>query len=557
MEGTPFGRYRLVELLGSGGMGEVWRAYDTLTNRTVAIKVLPPHLAQDHTFVQRFRREAEAAAQLSSPHIIPIHDYGEVDGRLFVNMRLINGRDLATVLAAGPLEPGRAVRIVEQVAKALNAAHKVGLIHRDVKPSNILLDDDDFAYLIDFGIARAADETRLTKSGNTIGTFQYIAPERLGTGSEDARADIYSLACVLYECLTGQPPFTGDTMAPLVAAHLYNPPPQPSIAQPNLPPSVDQVIATGMAKDPAQRYSTTTEFAEAARDAVTVPIQRPVPPQAAAQPFALPAPVWTAPPPLPAPPTPPPTGGRTRGLTIALVTGAIVLVALIAAAAIGIPTFVKHQASQLSSAPSSPPPGSSQPPDTHSVRVTSSKLVTNPGTSDPKAVVALYEDFLCPMCGHFEQTFGPTVSKLIDIGAIAADYSFVAILDRGSQNYSSRAGAAAYCVADESIDAFRRFHTALFNPNIQPSESGSTFPDNARLIELAREAGVVGGVPDCVNSGKYLARVRGMSKAAHVNATPTVRINGEDFDPTTPDALVAKIKEIVGNVPGIDSAASP
>jgi serine/threonine kinase PknH len=154
VEGTPFGRYRLIELLGRGGMGEVWRAHDTATNRIVAIKLLPPHLAQDDTFVQRFRREAEAAAQLNSPHVIPIHDYGEIDGRLFVNMRLIEGRDLQEILADGPLEPARAVRIVEQVAKALHVAHRSGLVHRDVKPSNILLDEDDFAYLIDFGIAR-------------------------------------------------------------------------------------------------------------------------------------------------------------------------------------------------------------------------------------------------------------------------------------------------------------------------------------------------------------------------------------------------------------------
>src|ERR1700758_1674233 len=193
MDGTPFGRYRLMDLLGRGGMGEVWRAYDTSTNRTVAIKLLPPHLAQDDMFVKRFRREAEAAARLNSPHIIPIHDYGEIDGRLFVNMRLIEGRNLQSVLAEGPLEPARAVHIIEQVAKALHAAHRVGLIHRDIKPSNILLDDEDFAYLIDFGIARTADETRMTKSGHTIGTFQYIAPERLDTGIEDARADIYSL----------------------------------------------------------------------------------------------------------------------------------------------------------------------------------------------------------------------------------------------------------------------------------------------------------------------------------------------------------------------------
>ncbi len=255
-------------------MGEVWRAHDTVTDRVVAIKVLPAKLSKDEDFQQRFRREAHAAARLETPHVVPIYDYGEIDGRLFVSMRLINGRDLATVLADGPLEPARAARIIGQVAEALHAAHGIGLIHRDIKPSNILLDDRDFAYLIDFGIARIADDTRMTKTGNTIGTFAYIAPERLdGRGDEDARVDIYSLACVLYECLAGDPPFGGDTMARLVAAHLNTPPPRPSIARPNVPPQVDEVIATGMAKDPDQRYATTVELADAAHDAITTPLR--------------------------------------------------------------------------------------------------------------------------------------------------------------------------------------------------------------------------------------------------------------------------------------------
>jgi serine/threonine protein kinase len=209
VEGTPFGRYRLMELLGRGGMGEVWRAQDTVTDRVVAIKVLPANLSDDEEFQRRFRREAHAAARLETPHVVPIYDYGEIDGRLFVSMRLIKGRDLAAVVADGPLEPSRAVRIIGQVAEALHAAHEIGLIHRDIKPSNILLDDRDFAYLIDFGIARVADDTRMTKTGSTIGTFAYIAPERLeGSGEEDARVDIYSLACVLYECLPSRRYFT-------------------------------------------------------------------------------------------------------------------------------------------------------------------------------------------------------------------------------------------------------------------------------------------------------------------------------------------------------------
>jgi serine/threonine-protein kinase len=270
VQGTPFGRYRLIELLGRGGMGEVWRARDTGTNnRMVAIKVLPAQLAADRTFVARFRREADAVAGLNNPHIIPIHSYGEIEGRLFVDMRLVEGRDLQQVLAGGPLEPGRAVRIVEQVAKALHGAHRIGLVHRDVKPSNILLDEDDFAYLIDFGLARGADETGLTGSGSVIGSWHYMSPERLRAGQVDARSDVYALACVLYECLTGDTPYPGNNTEQQITAHLTEPPPRPSSSNSGVPATLDAVIATGMAKDPGLRYASTVELARAARDAIT------------------------------------------------------------------------------------------------------------------------------------------------------------------------------------------------------------------------------------------------------------------------------------------------
>lgn len=195
------------------------------------------------------------------------------------------------------------------------------------------------------------------------------------------------------------------------------------------------------------------------------------------------------------------------------------------------------------------------PGEARAIRVASSDVITKEGSAEPKAVLSTYEDFLCPACGNFERQFGPTINKLIDSGAIAADYHMVAILDARGDGYSSRAGAAAYCVADESVDAFRRFHTALYTTEIQPAEGGGNYPDNARLIELARQAGAAGGVPDCINSGKYVDMVKQMAGVAAINATPTVRINGEDYNPTTPDALVAKIKEIVGDIPALDAPA--
>jgi serine/threonine protein kinase len=277
VDGTPFGQYRLIELLGRGGMGEVWRAYDTVTDRVVALKVLPANFAEDSVFQQRFRREAHAAAQLNEPHVVPIHTYGEIDGRLFVDMRLIEGRDLQTVLADSPLSPERAVQIIEQVAQALNAAHAVGLVHRDVKPSNILVDDNDFAYLIDFGIARAAGEAALTNTGAAIGTWSYMAPERFQGDTADARVDIYALGCVLYESLTGQLPFPGQTLEQIAVAHMTQPPPRPSEIKAGIPATMDDVIATGMAKNPDKRYASAVELARAGREATTMPLSGPGP----------------------------------------------------------------------------------------------------------------------------------------------------------------------------------------------------------------------------------------------------------------------------------------
>jgi predicted Ser/Thr protein kinase len=264
-----FGRYRLLGELGKGGMGQVFRAYDTATNREVALKVLAAHVAQDRHFEQRFRREAQVAARLNDPHVIPIHGYGEIDGRLYVDMPLISGQDLGSVLEeSGAMNPARAVAIIGQVAEALEAAHEFQLVHRDVKPSNILLAKRDFVYLIDFGIAKELDATRITKTGMAVGTFAYMSPERIETGVADGSSDLYSLACVLYECLTGRLPFPGDSIHQQIAGHLSKPAPRPSVVAASVPPAFDQVIARGMAKDPGQRYPTVMAFADAARAAL-------------------------------------------------------------------------------------------------------------------------------------------------------------------------------------------------------------------------------------------------------------------------------------------------
>ena len=276
MTAETFGPYRIEALLGRGGMGEVHRAYDTAHDRVVALKRLSAQFNDDADYRARFRTESRIVARLREPHVIPIHAYGEIDGHLYLDMRLVEGQDL-TDLIDSPLEPRRAVRIVEQVASALDAAHADGLVHRDVKPSNILVAAGDFVYLVDFGIARSSSPTatHLTASGDVVGTLDYMAPERFKGGPVDGRVDVYALACVLFTSVTGRRPFGGDTTAAQIWAHMQEPPPHASHFNPDVPPALDEVIVKGMAKDPEQRYPTAGALAAAAAAALDPASQAP------------------------------------------------------------------------------------------------------------------------------------------------------------------------------------------------------------------------------------------------------------------------------------------
>jgi eukaryotic-like serine/threonine-protein kinase len=290
VQGTTFGRYQLLELIGRGTTGRVFRAVNTeatVTNEVVALKVLAPELTENAAFVEQFGRDVPAAAGLNNRHVVPIHNFGEIDGRLYVDMRLIEGSNLGRLIRneGGRILPARAVAIIEQVATALDGAHRAGLVHRDVKPSNILLASRDFVYLTDFGMARSAADTATSSMGHVPGA--YMSPERF-SGAGDSRSDIYSLACVLHKCLTGQQPFPGDTLEEQRAGHLTAPPPRPSTFSPAIAPTFNAVLAAGMAKSPSARYQTASQFAEAARAALD---NRFSPPSSAGQqPAGRPAP---------------------------------------------------------------------------------------------------------------------------------------------------------------------------------------------------------------------------------------------------------------------------
>lgn len=265
--GGMFGKYKVARLLGTGGMGKVYEAYDTDKGRTVALKLLNEQYADDEKFRARFLRESRAAAILQEPHVIPIHDWGEIDNVLYIDMRLVRGRTLHDMLKRGALDPQRATDIVGQIAAALDAAHAEGLIHRDVKPQNIIVTPDDFAYLVDFGIAETRGDTHLTMAGYQVGSFDYMAPERFGGSEATPAVDVYALACVLHEALTGHKPFAGHS-AQVIAAHLSSPPPRPSALNARVPASFDDVVARGMAKHPDDRYGSAGALGRAAKHAL-------------------------------------------------------------------------------------------------------------------------------------------------------------------------------------------------------------------------------------------------------------------------------------------------
>ena len=268
--GSELAGYRIESLLGRGGMSVVYLAEDLRLKRKVALKLLAANLAGDESFRDRFLRESELAASIDHPNIVPIYEAGRTGDLLFIAMRYVEGSDLKERLARGRLDPGDAAGVLAQVASALDAAHARGLVHRDVKPSNVLLDTgarpdgSDHVYLADFGLTkRVSEKSGMGEDGHLMGTIDYVAPEQIAGDEIDGRADVYSLGCVFYECLVGQPPFRRDSDIAAVFAHLEAEPPVPSAERPELPVALDGVIARALAKEPGERYPSCREFARA------------------------------------------------------------------------------------------------------------------------------------------------------------------------------------------------------------------------------------------------------------------------------------------------------
>ncbi len=310
--GTEFAGYRITGVIGRGGMSVVYSAEHLSLGRIVALKILSPALAADDDFRERFVRESKLAAALDHPNIIPIYDAGDFDGKLFIAMRHVDGGDLGSLIEPdAPLGLGQTIFFIEQVAGALDHAHRKGLVHRDVKPANILVaTPSDRVYLTDFGVVKQADTPGLTKTGYFLGTFAYAAPEQIERRPIDGRTDLYALGCVLHECLSGRPPFDAVTEGSMLHAHLVEPPPRLTDVRPDLPHSIDNVIATALAKAKEDRYATCADLVKALRGVALGTSVEPTPASAAVRTVSE---TVLARPETPAQPPAPPLAPRPSG----------------------------------------------------------------------------------------------------------------------------------------------------------------------------------------------------------------------------------------------------
>src|SRR4051812_43969078 len=273
--GSRLGNYEIAALLGQGGMGVVYEALQLSLSRRVALKVIAPELSRNDRFQERFRREGRSQAALDHPNVVTVHDFGEAEGHLYISMQLVRGPSLKELINRGELDLNRVIRIMRPIADALDTAHEEGMIHRDFKPQNILVGSRDHAYLADFGLTQALGQPGLTRTGQFVGTLDYIAPEQIHGRPATRRSDVYSFGAVLFECLTGQPPYVRESDAATLFAHVSEPLPRVSDIRPGVPAPIDDVLSHAMAKDPDDRLDSATavmdELAAAIGDAQLAP----------------------------------------------------------------------------------------------------------------------------------------------------------------------------------------------------------------------------------------------------------------------------------------------
>jgi Protein kinase domain len=349
-------RYELGASLGRGGMASVYRGTDRVLGRTVAVKVLADRFAGDDKFVTRFRREAQAAAGLNHPNVVSVFDTGDDAEAHYIVMEFVEGDTLADVLRReGKLAPGRAVAIADDAATALQAAHDSGLVHRDVKPGNIMIDREARVKVMDFGIARAAADDTLTQTGMVLGTASYLSPEQAQGMPVDARSDVYSLGCVLYEMLAGQPPFTGESPVAIAYKHVNEDPAPLSETEPKVSPQLEAVVMRALAKEPDRRFPTAQAFREALADAVST---EPMPVAAGGDTAVMPP--TTTPMTAAGPPQGPPDRGRNWIPIALLVAALIALIGIVALTLAGQEEPGQRQRPQQEA--ESPPPEEESPP---------------------------------------------------------------------------------------------------------------------------------------------------------------------------------------------------
>lgn len=435
--GRNIGQYQITERLGRGGMASVYRAVQPSLNRNVAIKVLPPNLAMDPTFLERFRREATSVATLQHPNILPVYDFGQDQDLSYIVMMLVGGGTLRDRIGRIPLTTS--VRIASQIADALDHAHSQGIVHRDVKPTNVLMPRDDWALLADFGIARLTEAAGLTSAGTGIGTPEYMSPEQAMGKTADGRADVYSLGILLFEMVTGQLPFSGEPFS-IMRQQVQDPVPRASSVNPSVPPALDRIIELATQKDPAQRYGRASQMKEALDGLFQTPPSGTLafPEPASAVPATVASPTAESgdggrgvPSDVP-PADPGKSAGRNRGL-ILIGAGAILFGCLSVA---GLGAFAYAGPKLLAQASTATP---TRAPATPTVRPTTAPAVSTPAIAPTVAptVAAAPTSTLVPPSGRSVQSLGGTVTNLRFLGYQCGDNS------TPSENYVTTISLAA------------------------------------------------------------------------------------------------------------------